>query len=56
VYVCAVAPAPRGAWPLGVPGLYGIDDAHLAHYARLAKTAEGFRQYLGEFVLRTVAA
>jgi glutaconate CoA-transferase subunit A len=56
VYVSAVAPAPRGAWPLGVPGLYGIDDAHLAHYARLAKTAEGFRQYLGEFVLRTVAA
>lgn len=56
VYVSAVAPAPRGAWPLGVPGLYGIDDAHLAHYARLAKTTEGFRQYLDEFVLRTVAA
>jgi glutaconate CoA-transferase subunit A len=56
VYVTAVAPAPRGAWPLGVPGLYGIDDAHLAHYARLAKTAEGFRQYLDEFVLKAVAA
>jgi glutaconate CoA-transferase subunit A len=56
VYVTAVAPAPRGAWPLGVPGLYGMDDAHLAHYARLAKTAEGFRQYLDEFVLKAVAA
>jgi glutaconate CoA-transferase subunit A len=56
VYVTAVAPAPRGAWPLGVPGLYGIDDAHLLHYARLAKTAEGFRQYLDEFILRPVAA
>ena len=56
VYVTAVAPAPRGAWPLGVPGAYGIDDAHLMHYARLAKTAAGFRQYLDEFVLKTVAA
>ncbi len=56
VYVTAVAPAPRGAWPLGVPGAYGIDDAHLMHYARLAKTADGFRQYLDEFVLKTVAA
>jgi glutaconate CoA-transferase subunit A len=56
VYVTAVAPAPRGAWPLGVPGAYGIDDAHLLHYARLAKTADGFRQYLDEFVFKTVAA
>ena len=50
VYVTAVAPAPRGAWPLGVPGVYGIDDAHLQAYARMAKTADGFRQYLDEFV------
>jgi glutaconate CoA-transferase subunit A len=56
VYVTAIAPAPRGAWPLGVPGAYGIDDAHLAHYARLAKTADGFRRYLDEFVFKTVAA
>ena len=50
LYVTAVAPAPRGAWPLGVVGLYGIDDLHLAHYARLAKTREGFQRYLDEFV------
>jgi glutaconate CoA-transferase subunit A len=50
VYVTAVAPAVRGAWPLGVPGMYAIDDAHLQVYARLAKTAEGFRNYLEEFV------
>ena len=56
VYVTAVAPAPRGAWPLGVPGAYGIDDAHLTRYARLAKTAEGFRQYLDEFIYKSVAA
>lgn len=50
VYISAVAPAPRGAWPLGVPGMYGIDDAHVQQYARLAKTADGFRKYLDEFV------
>jgi glutaconate CoA-transferase subunit A len=47
--------AKRGAWPLGVPGEYGIDDAHLALYARAAKTAEGFRRYLEEFVLNPAA-
>jgi hypothetical protein len=36
--------------PLGVAGLYDIDDAHLALYARAAKTREGFERYLGEFV------
>jgi glutaconate CoA-transferase subunit A len=56
VYVTAVAPAPNGAWPLGVPGAYGIDDAHLQHYARLAITAEGFRKYLDEFVRKPVTA
>jgi glutaconate CoA-transferase, subunit A len=50
VYVTAVAPAPRGAWPLGVGDLYEIDDAHLAHYARAARTREGFARYLAEFV------
>ncbi|MGH8687475.1 MAG: CoA transferase subunit A [Burkholderiales bacterium] len=54
VYVTAVAPAPRGAWPLGVPGAYGIDDAHVQTYARMAKTESGFRQYLDEFVWNTV--
>ncbi len=50
VYVSAVARAERGAWPLGVPEVYGIDDAHLAQYARAAKTHEGFERYLDEFV------
>ncbi len=49
-YISAAAPAKRGAWPLGVPGLYGIDDAHLAHYARAARTREGFERYLDEYV------
>jgi glutaconate CoA-transferase, subunit A len=50
VYVEAAAPAKRGAWPLGVADVYGIDDAHLAHYARAARTREGFQRYLDEFV------
>jgi len=50
LYVEAAAPAKRGAWPLGVAQLYGIDDAHLARYAREARTREGFRRYLDEFV------
>ena len=50
VYVEAAAPAKRGAWPLGVAELYGVDDAHLARYARAAKTREGFQRYLDEFV------
>jgi glutaconate CoA-transferase, subunit A len=49
-YVTALAPAKRGAWPLGMPEVYDIDDAHLAHYARAARTREGFQRYIEEFV------
>ena len=51
LYITGTAQAVRGAWPLGVAGLYGIDDAHLALYAKAAKTREGFRRYLDEWVL-----
>jgi glutaconate CoA-transferase subunit A len=51
-YITASAGAPRGAWPLGLAGVYGIDDAHLALYAKAAKTREGFQRYLDEFVWR----
>ena len=50
VYVSGVAPAKRGAWPLSVTGVYGIDDAHLSLYAKAAKTKEGFQRYLEEYV------
>ena len=50
VYVSGVAQAKRGAWPLSVPGEYGIDDAHLGLYAKAAKTKEGFQRYLEEYV------
>jgi glutaconate CoA-transferase, subunit A len=49
-YVTATAPAKRGAWPLGISGVYDIDDAHLVNYAKAARTREGFERYLQEFV------
>ena len=49
-YVEAVAVAPRGAWPLPMPEHYAADGAHLAEYARLAATAEGFAKYLDTYV------
>jgi glutaconate CoA-transferase subunit A len=49
-YISAAAPAKRGAWPLGVAEVYDIDDAHLAYYAREAKTRAGFARYLDQFV------
>lgn len=51
IYVSGLAHAPRGAWPLGVAGVYGIDDTHVSQYAKAAKTREGFRKYLDEWVL-----
>ena len=55
-YVEAVAVAPRGAWPLPLPDHYGADIAHLAEYARLAATAEGFAKYLDTHVHQRRAA
>lgn len=49
-YISATAQASRGAWPLGLAGVYDIDDAHIMRYARQAKTRAGFDQYLEEFV------
>src|ERR1700728_38737 len=49
-YVEAIAVEPRGAWPLPLPGYYAIDTAHMAEYARLAATPEGFADYLQRYV------
>lgn len=50
-YVEAVAVAERGAWPIALLDEYGFDAAHVAEYAKLARTEEGFRAYLDRFVL-----
>src|ERR1700728_203654 len=55
-YVEVVAVAPRGAWPLPLPDHYAIDGAHMAEYAKLAATPEGFAQYLDRYVYEKVAA
>jgi glutaconate CoA-transferase subunit A len=52
MYISAVAPAQRGAWPLGAPGMYDIDDAHLQLYARAARTQGGFQRYLEDYVFQ----
>jgi glutaconate CoA-transferase subunit A len=49
-YIEAVALAPKGAWPLALADEYATDGAHLAEYARLAQTAQGFAAYLDRYV------
>ncbi len=55
-YVESIALAPRGAWPLPLPDHYPADAAHLAEYARLAATADGFADYLKRYVHEKRAA
>jgi len=55
-YIETIAVAPRGAWPLPLPGRYAADTAHLAEYARLAATPEGFARYLDSHVYDRRAA
>ena len=55
-YIEAVAVVERGAWPLPLPDHYAWDAAHLAEYAKLAATAEGFAQYLKKHVHERHAA
>ena len=50
LYVTALAEAPQGAWPLGLAGRYEPDRDHLAEYARLAKSEEGFAAYCAAHV------
>jgi glutaconate CoA-transferase subunit A len=63
VYVSAIAVAEHGAWPIGLLDEYGYDAEHVALYAKLARTEEGFAEYCARFVhapvapkLRTLAA
>mgnify|MGYP006153213803 CR=1 FL=1 len=50
VYVDAVAHAPRGAWPLSLPGCYERDGEHLRAYVTAAKSDDGFSAYLERHV------
>jgi glutaconate CoA-transferase subunit A len=55
-YVERIAVAANGCWPLGLPDHYAADLAHLAEYAKLAATAEGFAKYLEQYVHARKAA
>jgi glutaconate CoA-transferase subunit A len=54
-YIEAVAVAERGAWPVALLDEYGFDAAHVAEYARLARTEAGFAEYLARFVFEAAA-
>lgn len=49
-YIEAVGVAERGAWPIALLDEYDADPAHVAAYAKAARTEAGFRAYLDEFV------
>ena len=55
-YVDSIALTERGAWPLPLPDYYAADAAHLAEYATMAATEEGFAQYLEKYVYEKQAA
>jgi glutaconate CoA-transferase subunit A len=54
-YIEAVAVAARGARPAAVPGEHGFDAAHVAEYARMARTEAGFREWLDREVFSAPA-
>ncbi|MBS0639733.1 MAG: CoA synthetase [Proteobacteria bacterium] len=57
LYVDAVAVVPEGAKPYGMwSGEYDVDPAEVAQYARVARTEDGFRDYLARFLGATVPA
>ena len=55
-YVESVAIAERGAWPLGLPDHYAADAEHLALYAKMAASEQGFAEYLDKYVYKQKAA
>jgi glutaconate CoA-transferase subunit A len=55
-YVEQVAVVERGCWPLGLPDHYGADAEHLAMYAKMAATEQGFADYLDKYVYERRAA
>ena len=55
-YVEHVVVAERGAWPLPLPDHYTADAEHLALYAKMAATPEGFAEYLDRYVYERRAA
>lgn len=55
-YVGGIAVTPRGAWPLKFWDQYEVDEPHLQVYGQLARSDEGFAEYLDRHVRATQAA
>ena len=55
-YVDSIAIAERGAWPLPLPDHYAADAEHLALYAKMAASEQGFAEYLDKYVYEKVTA
>jgi glutaconate CoA-transferase, subunit A len=55
IYVNRIALAKQGAWPIGLPGDYGPDDAAISRYVQSAKTEDGFRDFLDAWLGATEA-
>jgi glutaconate CoA-transferase subunit A len=53
VYIGAIAVAERGAWPSGLLDEYEADRAHVADYAKQARTEAGFADYMARHVFNT---
>ena len=49
-YISAVAHVPKGGWPMCLPGFYDEDWPHIREYMELARSDEGFKQYLDKYV------
>jgi glutaconate CoA-transferase subunit A len=56
LYVSHIAVAAQGAWPLGLGDDYAADAAHLAAYARQARSAEGFSDYRDRYLIAPTGA
>ncbi len=50
IYVSRIALARQGAWPIGLPGDYGADDAAISRYVQSAKTEAGFRRFVDDWL------
>ena len=49
-YISAIAVAPGGARPAALLDEYGFDAKHVAQYASMARSEEGFRAWLAREV------
>jgi len=56
-YISAIAEAPKGAWPMALPGCYGEDSDYLARYCQAAASTAGLAAWLAEegLIPRTAA-